>query len=680
MNILQDLHVSIQEALKFSFDDAFQKMELQLATSQTELRHASHSAAIASMAQQTAECKVHELQDHISALQEELYHYKETSDDYELPGNLANLEKEFAPRHIWPPDLHNVDQLKDILEHKYTALYSSLQTVMESWTSLKSKVLQHKRKLHHWDRQLQREEFTLLVDGAPVTFRRIKPASEKANQSTGSPSNSPDQALPSGSELSSDLECASLPLTEIRGLTGDSSSGTQTGDSSNQTRVINQENLCLLKQELASPGSISDALCPIPRIQSQRRKLTVQNTSAQAARQTPGPSIQVKSEPMSSSPACNSTLPLEQPYTSTQDLDDIGDTVQTPTKRNAYREVVLSHDTLPEKEPSSEPVQTVNSSVLRPVDSNTRTARLAYSNPGKKRQKVTNYQAISTMAEDNNAAQFASASQAHDSNVTGTVNARGSKRKAHDMASYGRLQGLLDEPMPPRSPLKPVDNNNEKHSEDKLKQRNDTTLELASSRSHMQLSHSQSSQSSPQVQPEDEPYRSRPLHRLNLEHFKINPAANQGFHHAYSAVVRKKDERKCLSGCTRPGCCGDRFRAMARLGGLPANASNEQDEDGQRMLEEYVGENSASLAGLNSQDREKLLVEARARMIANQYGRHRHSHQRPRTPPGFWRTDMPSTQEMEADRQTAREMEREKVEERYREALRPGGLWTWADE
>jgi hypothetical protein len=41
---------------------------------------------------------------------------------------------------------------------------------------------------------------------------------------------------------------------------------------------------------------------------------------------------------------------------------------------------------------------------------------------------------------------------------------------------------------------------------------------------------------------------------------------------------------------------------------------------------------------------------------------------------------MPDTQDEESDREAAERLEREKVEERYREAMRPGGLWTWADE
>lgn len=119
---------------------------------------------------------------------------------------------------------------------------------------------------------------------------------------------------------------------------------------------------------------------------------------------------------------------------------------------------------------------------------------------------------------------------------------------------------------------------------------------------------------------------------------------------------------------------------MARLGGLPGNSGAEQEQADAELLREFVGENTQLLDTLNDQERGDLLVEARARALANQYGRHRHIHQRAQSPPGFWRTDMPSTQEEELDRTAAKELEREKVEERYREAMRPGGLWIFADE
>jgi len=72
--------------------------------------------------------------------------------------------------------------------------------------------------------------------------------------------------------------------------------------------------------------------------------------------------------------------------------------------------------------------------------------------------------------------------------------------------------------------------------------------------------------------------------------------------------------------------------------------------------------------------------DARTRITADRRGKHRHQHERHTTPPGFWRTDMPTTQELEHDREEARRLERKKVEERWREAMREGGLWLFRDE
>ncbi|KAL4900051.1 DNA repair protein endonuclease SAE2/CtIP C-terminus-domain-containing protein, partial [Aspergillus multicolor] len=176
--------------------------------------------------------------------------------------------------------------------------------------------------------------------------------------------------------------------------------------------------------------------------------------------------------------------------------------------------------------------------------------------------------------------------------------------------------------------------------------------------------------------PDDEPYRARPPQRLGLEHFKINPEYNNGLDYAYDTVIRKRDERKCASGCTRPGCCGEKFSAMVRFG-IPADASGRAMCD-REILGEFLGEDK-NVDMLSSEARDNLLVEAKARVFANRFGKHRHQHHRPGTPPGFWRTEMPGTQEIEEDREGAHRLEREKVQERYREALRPGGLWKFAD-
>lgn len=177
--------------------------------------------------------------------------------------------------------------------------------------------------------------------------------------------------------------------------------------------------------------------------------------------------------------------------------------------------------------------------------------------------------------------------------------------------------------------------------------------------------------------PEDEePYRSRPIHRLNLSHFKINPAYNGGLDYAYTDVVRGRDAKKCLPGCTRPECCGGRFRALADTLPLEKNIS---DDD---LLLEFLGPGSeAKIRTLTALARTNLVHEARAKRLANLYGRmHRASFERAQSPPGFWNTDFPSTQEDADNREQARLRERDEVEKRHQEAKQGNGRWLFADE
>lgn len=192
---------------------------------------------------------------------------------------------------------------------------------------------------------------------------------------------------------------------------------------------------------------------------------------------------------------------------------------------------------------------------------------------------------------------------------------------------------------------------------------------------------------------DEEPFRSRPLHRLDLHHFKINPQANAGVDYAYTDVIRNQDQRKCLPGCTRPECCGGKFRALAgTLPKLTANSkqvlgigpsdnasSQEVDDD---ILHNFLGPGSEEkIRTLTSVARENLLLEAKTKIAADKYGKmHRHAYERPKSPPGFWRTEMPGTQEEVVDRLDAKKREREEVSRRYREAVKGGGRWMFADE
>ncbi|KAI1492551.1 DNA repair protein endonuclease SAE2/CtIP C-terminus-domain-containing protein [Biscogniauxia mediterranea] len=171
------------------------------------------------------------------------------------------------------------------------------------------------------------------------------------------------------------------------------------------------------------------------------------------------------------------------------------------------------------------------------------------------------------------------------------------------------------------------------------------------------------------------PLRELPRSELRLGHFKINPAANEGYDYAFTDVVRNKEHRAALQGCINETCCGPMFRSLAKRSRESTGASAFQ-----ALLESYLGDECYKLSTMSDSEKEQLWIKAKMIELANLHGKHRHRYQRMTTPPGFWRTDFPSTQEGEQDRREAAKLEQDMIEERYREALRPGGRWLFRDE
>ncbi|KAI1133389.1 DNA repair protein endonuclease SAE2/CtIP C-terminus-domain-containing protein [Nemania abortiva] len=169
--------------------------------------------------------------------------------------------------------------------------------------------------------------------------------------------------------------------------------------------------------------------------------------------------------------------------------------------------------------------------------------------------------------------------------------------------------------------------------------------------------------------------RQTPKERLRLEDFKVNPQANEGYDYAFNEVVRNKDDRACLQGCVKENCCGHKFRALAHT-----YRANTRPYEFQSLLESYLGDDCHRLSTMSEAERETLWLEAKTKELADAHGKHRHRYPRMTTPPGFWRSDFPSTQEGEEYNEEAAELERKAIEERYREAMRPGGLWIFRDE
>lgn len=559
-------------------------------------------------------------------------------------------------------------------------------------------MLQHKKKLRHWDRQLERDEFTLVRNGLPVTFRKVP--SGVGNQNHKSPVSSRKRSYSKSHEASEAPSHDSDALPNQNSAADRISNIKTEQQSQNLTRSEPPEPP---STQSSSPGCDPTSSEPgsfegqdfLPSVPLQKRKRmpwkTPSNNNALSHSHPRGvvsdQPVLIKSEPVSSSPVRQLSQSLGQLPPGTQDLDEIGITVPTPTKRkaesrNIYTEYTqASHGDSDLTQPCPQRIrpdeQLPQPSVLQPVDGNARTFNVSGhgSDTKRRRQMDMDQRAIPDLAEDGDRDEWDMV----------PPNAKKSnkipRRRLHDL-----LEGSLPSKSPLRSPHTTMitihDRVDGRSTPPGTRAPNRTsTPEPALPQSERKTAtRTNLDDLPPEVRPEDEPFRALPLDRLTLNHFKINSARNQGADYAYDAVIRKKDDRKCLLGCTRPGCCGDHFRGLARLGGLPSHSTEANQEEEQRILEEYMGDDQHLLAGLSSQDRENLLVEARTRLMANQYGKHRHTHPRAQTPPGFWRTEMPDSQEEECDRKAAWQQEREKVEERYREAMRPGGLWQWADE
>lgn len=184
----------------------------------------------------------------------------------------------------------------------------------------------------------------------------------------------------------------------------------------------------------------------------------------------------------------------------------------------------------------------------------------------------------------------------------------------------------------------------------------------------------------PEVPPEQETLRARPIHRLGLDDFKLNPAHSD---YAYHDSVRRHDEKKALSGCVDRHCprCKDLRKFVIDSGYKTAQKPGESEEEAdQRLLEEYLGDRRHSLRRMPATEKSEILIEAKVKQFANLFGKHRQAYARTREAPGLWDVDFPTTQQDQENREAAGIIEREKVEERYWEATRSGGKWIFRDE
>lgn len=176
------------------------------------------------------------------------------------------------------------------------------------------------------------------------------------------------------------------------------------------------------------------------------------------------------------------------------------------------------------------------------------------------------------------------------------------------------------------------------------------------------------------------PLRQRPMDTLRPEDFKPNPSYNDGLTYVFDEVVRGKEARSALSGCTDLNCCGKTFRSFAKAERSTIGPSVTTRAEDIKLLEEYLGDDAYKLGSMTRDEKEETWLLAKTWELASKFGRHRQRYTRMPSPPGFWMVEFPSTQERAEERRQAEEIQKVLVNERYREAMRPGGRWLFRDE
>ncbi|OAQ83578.1 DNA repair protein Sae2/CtIP [Purpureocillium lilacinum] len=384
------------------------------------------------------------------------------------------------------------------------------------------------------------------------------------------------------------------------------------------------------------------------------------------------------------------------------DLDDIENRIETPRKRKDQEHSAASSantaprprisfatpTAVPNRQPLLPKTAFARSSALTPLSVNVRLARsVEYKPRDTPRQKRHLGHGIGSLAEDGgvygttpSARRDEPTDQGAAGRLSTLLNSPSAAEDAIISRSAKKRRGLLssDErlPIPQRREL-PFDKVVENTSRSPLAKGEDAPR-LPSS-SHKRVARDRSPQRKKQSILASS-LRGKPPSELRLDDFKINPLANDGHDFAYTEVVRDRDDRACLPGCTDMHCCGKQFRALALSQRPDPPLTPAQRVEEQKLLEEYLGDYAYRLATMNREERDELWVEAKTQELANKYGKHRHRFSRMQSPPGFWNADFPSTQELEADKAEAAKREKQAIMERYREAMRPGGRWMFKDE
>ncbi|BDD57961.1 hypothetical protein MPDQ_003920 [Monascus purpureus] len=725
MEVLKRLQTSVARAFDESFDDAYRHLNADLAlrdakVSEAELAHDERMKALA---------KVEELERDISALQTELRQYTNGMNDVEDSVTMTKdlLHQAYAPEHVLADTVDGQNGHsplpKRAVEAKYRALYSDAQKLAEANNRLKTEHARRKTKLLRLQQYIGRDEFTVVLDGGDtVTFRRVQRISNGVDYKNKKPRISKPNAGQLGpSDQRSEVEAStkkSSPSTRImRESNGSELRTNVANDTDNDHSIrLNSDQLDLASTQSGDSSGPEGAVlghssgAPIAEVlHVRKRKRTplpesrhmhshLCDTATNESSERP---VFIKSESVSPGPLQSPLRDRPLISAGTQDLDDIGVAIGTPEKRAisthrtpfSPRDIPMPTSDLNDSdhhsrgqqqridsEPSKRPT------VLQPIDSNAQALNRFDCQTDFKKRKVL---AIPSITEDGDESYLHFEGRKATSMLTHN---RELEQLSAPSTIHQRLENLLNGPSPSKSPLPfpkspkglslPPHSHDGQIGRDLSIQHNISTSSGATTRPVVASSEAGNiynprrinvGNELPDMVSEDKGHRSGLTHRLDLSDFRVNPAKNQGLDFPYKSVVRKKDERKCLPGCVSEDCCGPKFRRIARS--LPCT-----EDEARKIVEDYLGDERHILARISDDERERIFLDARAWSLANRYGRHRKNHQRAPSPPGFWRTEMPDTQELRHDREEAEKIEQETIMARRREAMRPGGLWEFADQ
>ncbi|EFR03350.1 hypothetical protein MGYG_06347 [Nannizzia gypsea CBS 118893] len=644
-----------------------------------------------------------DLKDAVNQLKQELRDQDSAylhEDDSTFEKSLLDKAKKLDPEDI----IYHFESSPGIVDYDlysriagfYGELYAENINLIKSFCILRRNHKASKEKLVKWNRLLEKGNLETIVNGEMVTFKRANLEHGDVTAISESPTLTPirryipqgsdNQKTPTHSEI---REHHSDPAsTQSQDLRYDERRLPQTDESPDTPVVVKERSL---RRPQVSP--------PIYRAVKVEESPTDVGTAEKPfyikSEPTPSPSTQITDIPRHEDLENHGLGPVSSPT-----LDPIESPLSRPKftvlpdRRSPTPELQDDQSEFDVNQQAESPYKKRGRQALRSVDINVTpmSKSKGSTEPQSKRRKrdfSRGAHAIPSVAEDGEAEEYLKGRRSlRSSTAANTKNCTPAAKMRQT-----RLQDLLETSHTPRPILLSTPQTAiAKSSKFATPRTPNNKVEVEMTPCVLQPNPPEQTQSydiipSSQDVDDDEirpqsSCRHRPVSELGLEHFKLNPSRNQGLDYAFDEVVRDKSMRKQLRGCLRHECCGPVYRSMAKheLGEEPRPLSklSRADHD---LLKGDLGINYEQLLeGKSPIEIRDMLIEAKASVLSNKFSKHRSAHAPGRSPPGYWRTDMPNTQEIELDRATAEKLEREKVLDRYKEACKDNGYWKFADE